>query len=354
MKRGRSSRYVSDDSDGDDSRSDDRTKKSARQEEGEKRVPIPDDSDMNFLMQLFDKTVSKYIDTIFEETGIRAQLIAMPRGGKHHFMLRGNAAKLVGAARAVEKLLALSGRERAQLLQSSYIGDAPLLDEADTAPPPTMAGIEPRVQTSRMDFSKLNQTMETPKETVKVPPEMVRFVCTAKNKRVLLESTGAEVEFTGTSITVAGTKIQRQKAQQVLKRAVTHCIWGVSESKVERLLSPKKMTWAMCRLSPMSNLTKFERNLNEAHPVITIGKDTGMDLIIPNSHISRQHCVIEFDMKRSGVYIIDCSTNGTFLNGKRLPAKSSGKVLLSHGDEINLKSPNEDPEFGYIVNFQWG
>jgi len=353
MKR-RRSRYESDDSDQDDSRSDDRAPKKSSNTETERRVPIPDDTDMNFLMQLFDKTVSKYIDTLFEETGVRAQLIAMPRGGKHHFILRGNAVKLTGAARAIEKLLDLSGRERAMLLQSSYIGDAPLLEEADPSPTLTISGIEPKIQTSRMDFTKLSQTVENPKETVKVPPEMVRYVCTAKNKRVLLESTGAEVEFTGTSITVSGTKIQRQKAQQVLKRAVTHCIWGVSEAKVESLLSPKKITWAMCRLSPMSNLSKFERNLNESHPVITIGKDAAMDLVIPNSHISRQHCVIEFDTKRSGVYIIDCSTNGTFLNGKRLPAKSSGKVLLSHGDEINLKSPNEDPEFGYIVNFQWG
>lgn len=181
MKRGRS-RYESDDSDQDDSRSDDRAPKKSANTETEKRVPIPDDTDMNFLMQLFDKTVSKYIDTLFEETGVRAQLIAMPRGGKHHFMLRGNAAKLTGAARAIEKLLDLSGRERAMLLQSSYIGDAPLLEEADPDPILTMSGIEPKIQTSRMDFTKLSQTVENPKETVKVPPEMVRYVCTAKKQ----------------------------------------------------------------------------------------------------------------------------------------------------------------------------
>ena len=38
--------------------------------------------------------------------------------------------------------------------------------------------------------------------------------------------------------------------------------------------------------------------------------------------------------------IIDCSTNGTYLNGLRLPPKTTGKVLLSHGDELLLQDPN--------------
>eukprot|EP00434_Breviolum_minutum_P005869 symbB.v1.2.005175.t1/scaffold298.1/size236510/19 len=51
--------------------------------------------------------------------------------------------------------------------------------------------------------------------------------------------------------------------------------------------------------------------------------------------------------------VIDCSTNGTFLNGLRLPPKTTGKVLLSHGDELLLQDPaNGDQEFGYVVNIQ--
>eukprot|EP00435_Cladocopium_sp_Y103_P002909 s1216_g1.t1 len=51
--------------------------------------------------------------------------------------------------------------------------------------------------------------------------------------------------------------------------------------------------------------------------------------------------------------VIDCSTNGTFLNGFRLPPKTTGKVLLSHGDELLLQDPaNGDQEFGYVVNIQ--
>merc|ERR1712048_1199550 len=79
----------------------------------------------------------------------------------------------------------------------------------------------------------------------------------------------------------------------------------------------------------------------------------GNDVVIQDPIISRQHCVIELDAERGAVYVLDCSTNGTFLNGRRLPSKSSGKVLLSHGDELLLKDPSAgEPEFGFIVNIQ--
>lgn len=51
------------------------------------------------------------------------------------------------------------------------------------------------------------------------------------------------------------------------------------------------------------------------------------------------------------MYVLNTSTNGTFLNGQRLPSKTVGKVLLSHGDELLLKDPAMgEQEFGYIVN----
>ncbi|CAE7940497.1 TRY3 [Symbiodinium necroappetens] len=50
--------------------------------------------------------------------------------------------------------------------------------------------------------------------------------------------------------------------------------------------------------------------------------------------------------------VIDCSTNGTFLNGLRLPPRTTGKVLVSHGDELLLQDPANDQEFGYVVNIQ--
>jgi len=69
--------------------------------------------------------------------------------------------------------------------------------------------------------------------------------------------------------------------------------------------------------------------------------------------MSRQHCLISFDATKGIVYIADLSTNGTWINGVRLPSKKLGKVMLSHGDELLLRDPGSgDTEFGYICNLK--
>merc|ERR1712113_1031962 len=101
----------------------------------------------------------------------------------------------------------------------------------------------------------------------------------------------------------------------------------------------------------MNTLRSAQKTLNAATPMMSIGKDKQNDVSINDPIISRQHCVLELDPDRGSVYAIDCSTNGTFLNGIRLPSKTVGKVLLSHGDELLLKDPTSgEQEFGYIVN----
>merc|ERR1719237_1564154 len=84
---------------------------------------------------------------------------------------------------------------------------------------------------------------------------------------------------------------------------------------------------------------------------LTIGKDKANDVVVKDVLMSRHHAVLQFDVERGAVYILDCSTNGTFLNRVRLPSQKAGKVLLSHGDELLFKDPaGGDQEFGYIVN----
>jgi pSer/pThr/pTyr-binding forkhead associated (FHA) protein len=130
-----------------------------------------------------------------------------------------------------------------------------------------------------------------------------------------------------------------------------HCKWGQNTAKVTRLLRPPVVESAFCRLSPMNTLRTAEKTLNSGSPVMSIGKDKSNDVVIPDMSISRQHCMLELDAERGAVYVIDMSTNGTFLNGLRLPSSSVGKVLLSHGDELLLKNPAAgDGEYGYIVN----
>ena len=53
-------------------------------------------------------------------------------------------------------------------------------------------------------------------------------------------------------------------------------------------------------------------------------------------------------------YILDLSTNGTFLNAVRLP--KTGKVALFHGDDLSFPEPGKPQnlgEFGYIVNLEF-
>merc|ERR1712151_551162 len=121
---------------------------------------------------------------------------------------------------------------------------------------------------------------------------------------------------------------------------------------VRRLLSPRTTEIMYARLSPIGNgLKPVEKALSSSSPALSMGKDLGNDAVIADELISRQHFVLELDMAKGVVYIVDLSTNGTFLNGKRLPQKKRGKIMVSHGDELMLKDPNQNGiDLGYLVN----
>merc|ERR1719157_472571 len=94
-------------------------------------------------------------------------------------------------------------------------------------------------------------------------------------------------------------------------------------------------------------LKPFEVTLTTTKYKVTIGKEPTNDVVVKDPLMSRSHCIIELDREKGCVYAIDASTNGTYLNGKRLPKNMGGKVLVSHGDELLLKGPDQgDSEFG--------
>lgn len=214
------------------------------------------------------------------------------------------------------------------------------------------ADAEPKVETTQMDFSKLSSQSQSSSSVV-VQRELVEPLMTPDNRRLLVEESGSSVEWAPdeAKVELSGSAEQVKRAQRLLARVMMHSRWGVSAPKVRRLLKPLQVESVLCRLSPMNTLRAFKRTLTEAKPVFTIGKDKGNDLVIKDNLISRQHCLIELDSDRGAVYVLDCSTNGTFLNGIRLPGKQVGKVLLTHGDELLFKDPmSGEQEFGYIVN----
>lgn len=212
-------------------------------------------------------------------------------------------------------------------------------------------GEQPRVETTPMDFSRL--TRDLPTRTVPVQKDLVEYLMTPEHRQLLTEQSGADVEWLPeeASVKVRGSDEQVKRATRLLQRVLMHCHWGKSEAKVKRLLKPRMVESAICRLSPMNTLRPAEKHLSLASPTLRIGKDKANDVVIQDAIISRFHCVLELDSERGAVYVVDCSTNGTFLNGIRLPSKTVGKVLCSHGDDLTFKDPaSGEQEFGYTLN----
>ena len=64
---------------------------------------------------------------------------------------------------------------------------------------------------------------------------------------------------------------------------------------------------------------------------LTIGRKDGNSIVLLDQHVSGNHA--EIIVRNNKVYLEDLhSTNGSFLNGKRI----SGKVQLSNKDEITI------------------
>jgi hypothetical protein len=209
----------------------------------------------------------------------------------------------------------------------------------------------PKVATTQMDFSQLSG-IGLSSSAVSVPRKLVEYLMTPGNRQLLIEESGSGVEWApkDAQALLSGSPEQVKRAQRLLSRVMMHCRWGYSEEKVRRLLKPRKAESVLCRLSPMSRLRPAEKTLT-AGQVLTIGKGRTNMVMVEDQLVSREHAILELDAERGAMYVLDCSTNGTWLNGKRLPAKDEGKVLLSHGDELLLKDPaSGDQEFGYIVN----
>jgi hypothetical protein len=199
-------------------------------------------------------------------------------------------------------------------------------------------------------------------KVVKVPEEQVQVLMTDSTKDILMEVAGpSEVTWDpkACKVTLLGTAQQIEKAAQVLQRVTTHCLWGVSAPKVLQLLKPRSdYTSARLKLSPMvPTLKMFSRVLTGGKPQLSIGTESSNNLVVPKVQgvlVSRQHAMIEFTPAKGAVYVVDMSTNGTWTNGRKLPARGSAKVVLWHGDELLLQDPGASGqgEFGYVVNVE--
>jgi len=213
------------------------------------------------------------------------------------------------------------------------------------------AAVIERPTTTPLDLSKLGH--DDRKREVPLPTLVAKHLIKPANLQMLVGASGTMAEWNENEgkMVLRGSADQLKVGTRLLLRVAMHCQWGASDDKVQRLLSCRRAESVLVRLAPMGlNLHSVERALNRKANTLSIGKDKSNDVVLPDVLVSRHHCVLELDSGRGAVYVLDCSTNGTFLNGKRLPQKKRGKVLLSHGDELLLKDPQQDAEFGYMVN----
>lgn len=195
-------------------------------------------------------------------------------------------------------------------------------------------------------------------KTFLVPEEHVPCLMTARAKDLLLQSSGAAAvtwDQQGSKVKVEGEKAKVERAGELIMRVATHCLWGICEAKVAALIRPQTdYVKATVRFSPMvPQLKSATASLDASHRRFRIGTDPANDMCVKGPLCSRSHTMLEFNPSKGAVYVTDTSTNGTFVNGRRLPSKGSACVVLWHGDEMLLQDPAlGGNEFGFMVNIE--
>ncbi len=80
----------------------------------------------------------------------------------------------------------------------------------------------------------------------------------------------------------------------------------------------------------------------DAMEKVKIGRnEKDCELVIPSRDISRIHCIAEYDSERCMFIVTDCSMNGVFINGQRLPLNipvlfAGGTILMLSNDSHQI------------------
>lgn len=206
---------------------------------------------------------------------------------------------------------------------------------------------------------------EVSETTLRMPPRLHESLLHPDNESQLLARTGlaaVALNEEGLVILRAHTRKGLAKALSQLRRVAYHCQWGCSKTKVAALLAdkPAKPAHSMVvRLAATSSrLHSHEARLTPKARKLRVGTQaSACQLVIEGiPGLSRRHCTITFEPEKGAVYLQDLSTNGTYLNGKRLPRPpyknpQDARVRLFHGDEMFFRLRSDDTEeLGYVVN----
>ena len=75
------------------------------------------------------------------------------------------------------------------------------------------------------------------------------------------------------------------------------------------------------------------REIHLSRTLVSIGRDSSNDLVLPDAMVSRRHAVIEY--RGSQYYLRDCnSSNGSLVNGDRVSERNlrDGDLVAVEGD----------------------
>lgn len=261
--------------------------------------------------------------------------------------------------------------------QESSSGTTPAIAPVGPQMSETLRGLLDRSSVLAADAQQLKQQVEEKnaklaaekeekkEETLRLAKPLHDSLLDEDNKPRLLALTG----LVGVSLTQEKDVVVRANSQRELqiaigklRRLAYHCQWGCSKEKVGELLLGrplKPLNSMVLRLAAVSSrLPSHEARLTGTSPKLRVGTTNGMcDLLIQSvSGLSRKHCTITFEPEKGAAYIQDLSTNGTFLNGKRLPKPpyksiQDARVRLVHGDEVSIRRKSDElEELGWMVN----
>eukprot|EP00929_Paragymnodinium_shiwhaense_P076847 TRINITY_DN39568_c0_g1_i2.p1 TRINITY_DN39568_c0_g1~~TRINITY_DN39568_c0_g1_i2.p1 ORF type:complete len:1691 (-),score=501.13 TRINITY_DN39568_c0_g1_i2:209-5281(-) len=110
----------------------------------------------------------------------------------------------------------------------------------------------------------------------------------------------------------------------------------------------------LLRLFPTSQaLAPTEKLLTAWARTLSFGKSSTADVMLRDDLVSREHCYFDFDYMAGSITLVDCSTNGTFLNGHKV---HQNRVRVTNGDQFLLKDPQNHPgeEYGYVITVHDG
>eukprot|EP00746_Dinoflagellata_sp_MGD_P004878 gnl/MRDRNA2_/MRDRNA2_109420_c0_seq1.p1 gnl/MRDRNA2_/MRDRNA2_109420_c0~~gnl/MRDRNA2_/MRDRNA2_109420_c0_seq1.p1 ORF type:complete len:308 (-),score=85.42 gnl/MRDRNA2_/MRDRNA2_109420_c0_seq1:46-894(-) len=110
----------------------------------------------------------------------------------------------------------------------------------------------------------------------------------------------------------------------------------------------------MLRMEPLKpNLKEFEGVLGEERQTVTIGGNRKVvDLFVNDEMVSKKHlvlCVIGVHNELA-LAVVDHSTNGTYINGKKIPQRQK-RFRVRSGDKITLKDPRIEDDCGWKLDF---